>query len=70
MSIKDRVRRLEKTSRSRQPCCPYVVDQREDETFEQACDRVFAGFSIPCNLRVVVAPPQLSEAEWVERYSP
>jgi hypothetical protein len=70
MSIKDRVRRLEKSSKRRQPCCPYVVDQGEDETLEQYVERVFAGLSIPCNLRVVVAPPQLSEAEWVERYSP
>jgi hypothetical protein len=39
VSIKDRIKRLEKRAEKRGPVYPYVVFQREDETIEAARER-------------------------------
>jgi hypothetical protein len=70
VSIRDRIRKIEKASRLSGPSYPYVVQKGEHETLEQAVERTFASFPARANRRVIVVPPQLSEAEWVKLHAP
>ncbi len=70
MSIKDRIKRLEKQAGKRGPAYPYVVSQRDNESIEEAAMRALGPLPIRPGWTYIVAPAPLSEAEWVAKYSP
>ena len=70
MSIKDRIKRLEKKAGKRGPAYPYVVSQGDDESMEEATMRALGPLPIRPGWTFIVAPAQLFEAEWVAKYSP
>jgi len=70
VSIKDRIKRLEKRAGKRGPVYPYVVRKREDESIEEAAVRTAGSLPVRPSWTFIVAPVRLSEVDWVAKYSP
>ena len=70
VSVRERIARLERKARSRQPAFPTVVYQVEGETAEEARARALGGLSPPDDWPHVLCPMPLSEEEWISKYSP
>jgi hypothetical protein len=70
VSIKDRIKHLEKKAGKRGLVYPYVVNQREGESIEDARERALGALPECPGWKYVIAPARLSEADWVAQYSP
>ena len=70
VSIKDRIKYLEKKLGKRRPTYPAVVNQREGESIEAARERTLGSLPDRPDWSYIVAPDRLSEADWVAKYAP
>ena len=68
--LKLRLEKLEKTANRLKGPLPSVVIQEKDETEEEAIRRTYGDRYAELAPNYVLLPAQLSESEWVERYSP
>lgn len=69
MSIKTRLDKLEQRIQS-QWVAPYAVEQRKDETLEEAMARALDGHPPPKNWKFVLFPPPMTLEEWEAEYGP
>lgn len=69
MSLKNRLDKLEQHIQS-QWVAPFAVEQREDETLEEALTRALEGHPPPPNWQFVLFPAPMTLEEWEAKYSP
>jgi hypothetical protein len=70
VSIKDRIKHLEKKVGKPSLVYPYVVNQRGVESIEEARGRALGLLPERPEWQYIIAPARLSETDWVAKYSP
>ena len=69
-NLENRLRRLERLSKSRKRALPFVVYQLEGESMEEALARVYGNDKSTHLTAYVLAPVTCTESSWEARYSP